>query len=267
MKALRVGIALFLASGCTLAACANGESDIGNGYVGGGKGGTDAGIGGSSFGGSSFGGSSGQGFGGSSFGGSSGQGFGGTGADGGTGGAITGGTGGVGATGGTGGIVSGGTGGSTGGTGGIVTGGTGGSTGGTGGIVTGGTGGTGGSTGGTGGTTNIIPTTCPQSHGLIGCCGSDNANYYWECAKLNKIQCAGGCGWNATAGYYDCGFTGTDPSGTYPRECGGANPAPANQCPGLACCLPSCPTQAPAGCYCDIFCTLNGDCCPDANSC
>lgn len=247
MKALRVGFALFLASGCVVAACANGESDVGSGYVGvgGGKGGTDAGFGGSSFGGSSFGGSSGQGFG-----GSSGQGFGGTGADGGTGGVITGGTGGV----------------ITGGTGGVITGGTGGSTGGTGGIVTGGTGGVGGSTGGTGGTTNIIPTTCPQSHGLVGCCGSDNALYYWECAKLNKLPCPTGCGWNAAAGYYDCGFTGADPSGTNPKACGGTNPQP-TQCPGVACCLPSCPTQAPAGCYCDALCSLAGDCCPDANSC
>jgi hypothetical protein len=241
---------------------------VGTGYIGtgGGKGGTDAGFGGSSFGGSSFGGSSGQGFGGSSFGGSSGQGFGGTGADGGTGGS-TGGTGGT-ITGGTGGTITGGTGGSTGGTGG--------STGGTGGTITGGSGGTGGSTGGTGGstggtggtggTTNIIPTTCPQSHGLVGCCGADNALYYWECTKLNKIACTNGCGWNAAAGYYDCGFTGADPSGVNKRECGGTNPQP-TQCPGVACCLPSCNSPAPAGCYCDALCSLAGDCCPDANSC
>jgi hypothetical protein len=271
VKALRIGTALLLCAGTVIGACATGESEVGgnSGYtgVGGGKGGTDAGVGGATGG---AGGAQTGGFGnGGALGGGAGAGaVGGTAGDGGTG--LTGGTGATGgSSGGSGGSgATGGGGGSTGGTGGS-TGGNGGSTGGTGGGSTGGNGGSTGGSGGSGGTVNMIPTNCAQTHGVTGCCGPNNNNYYWACGQLNVITCPGGtCGWNATGGWYDCGFTGVDPSGVNPRECGLPNPQP-TQCPGVACCSASIcgsPLPSPAGCYCDSLCVISGDCCLNACS-
>lgn len=230
--------------------CATGETDTGLG------GGAVSGVGGSPAGGG-FGGFD-AGFGGSSFGGFAGS--------------VTGGAAGVGGVGagGSGGLATGGTGGlATGGTGGVTTGGTGGvTTGGTGGAVTGGTGGV--ATGGTGGGTNVIPTTCEQAHADVGCCGPNNQIYYWECGVLQGGPGSCGtnsCGWDPANNWYSCGgtgFTGSDPTGTYPRECGANVTLPPGKCPGTPCCQGYCGTVSPLSCYCDSLCVLSGDCCPDA---
>ena len=135
----------------------------------------------------------------------------------------------------------------------------------------GGTSGTG-ATGGTGGTTgNIIPKVCSEAHGSVGCCGSNNEIYYWECGKLQggPGSCNGNpCGWDPVMKYYSCGgtgFTGSDPSGKYPRSCGGTNPDPTG-CPGKTCmCQGNCgKSSTPYGCACDSACVAWGDCCADA---
>jgi hypothetical protein len=52
--------------------------------------------------------------------------------------------------------------------------------------------------------------------------------YFCDAGQLATLDCAGNglsCGWNDTAGYYDCvtSATGPDPSGTYPMACGGSS--------------------------------------------
>ena len=65
---------------------------------------------------------------------------------------------------------------------------------------------------------------CPEE-GLtdIGCCDEGNRVVWCEGGKLYCIDCPTyqtTCGWNASAGYYDCGGQGADPSGQNPLECG-----------------------------------------------
>ena len=84
--------------------------------------------------------------------------------------------------------------------------------------------------------TNMVPTSCAEAHGLVGCCAPDNGVYWFEGGALQGAadNCGDNpCGWDTANGYYSCGgdgFTGADPSGTYPLECGLPNPAP-GQCP------------------------------------
>ena len=57
-----------------------------------------------------------------------------------------------------------------------------------------------------------------------GCCETVGAAanlHYCENAELTTLNCEAGCGWNAEAGYYDCGGAGAEPSGTHPQECVG----------------------------------------------
>ncbi len=68
------------------------------------------------------------------------------------------------------------------------------------------------------------PTTCAQANDVVGCCDTSGTLYYCNGTTMTSQSCTGGsvCGWNATAGYYDCvASAGSDPSGTYPKACGG----------------------------------------------
>ena len=69
-----------------------------------------------------------------------------------------------------------------------------------------------------------------------GCCDGEVVNWC-EGGQAQKIDCSAAqspsCGWNADAGYYDCGTAGgSDPSGANPKACGGGgNPVCGNgQC-------------------------------------
>jgi len=65
-----------------------------------------------------------------------------------------------------------------------------------------------------------------------GCC-EGTVLKYCENDELVSGDCGGeGCGWNNQSSYYDCGQTGSDPSGQHPKECdGGCTP----DCAGKEC--------------------------------
>jgi agmatine/peptidylarginine deiminase len=74
---------------------------------------------------------------------------------------------------------------------------------------------------------NDCDSACPGSGGtndacgavtLVGCCDGSNLKYC-ENNALGGLVCTNGCGWNATSSWYDCGYTGSDPSGNNPRSC------------------------------------------------
>lgn len=73
---------------------------------------------------------------------------------------------------------------------------------------------------------------CPVDMPAVGCCHggaiamlqtcSRGAMTLRACDRLDPPHDT--CGWSAEAGRYDCGGTGEDPSGTYPRVCPGTEP-------------------------------------------
>ena len=70
--------------------------------------------------------------------------------------------------------------------------------------------------------------------GYEGCC-EGNTLRYCENGQLAGGNCGGqGCGWDAANGYYDCGESGADPSGTYPLSCDPEEVCEP-QCDGLSC--------------------------------
>ncbi len=79
------------------------------------------------------------------------------------------------------------------------------------------------------------PTTCADVHGTIGCC-FDGDLFYFENGVLQggAESCGAVCGWDAAGGYYSCEFEGADPSGKYPIDCFGENPA-SETCPVCSC--------------------------------
>jgi hypothetical protein len=64
---------------------------------------------------------------------------------------------------------------------------------------------------------------CALAQDDIGCCTASNWVVWCDGTNTYCIACAGQkptCGWNASAGYYDCGTSaGSDPSGDNPRVC------------------------------------------------
>jgi hypothetical protein len=69
--------------------------------------------------------------------------------------------------------------------------------------------------------TGTVPTTCNGADNAIGCCAS--GVLYYCVSTLTSKMCTGNkvCGWNDTAGYYDCVAApgGADPTGTFPIGC------------------------------------------------
>ena len=68
---------------------------------------------------------------------------------------------------------------------------------------------------------------CPQDLSDIGCCDTGNRVVWCDQGKLYCADCPTNqqpeyqtCGWQASAGYYDCGGQGEDPSGQNPLQCG-----------------------------------------------
>ncbi|MEC8023759.1 MAG: agmatine deiminase family protein [Myxococcota bacterium] len=54
-----------------------------------------------------------------------------------------------------------------------------------------------------------------------GCCSGSQLKYCDE-NQVQTISCTSSCGWNAGAEWYDCGFSGADPSGDNPLSCDAA---------------------------------------------
>ncbi|MEZ4266986.1 MAG: lamin tail domain-containing protein [Myxococcota bacterium] len=111
----------------------------------------------------------------------------------------------------------------------------------------------------------VVPTTCAEAHGLVGCC-ADGDVYWFEGGALNGLVggCAGqGCGWDATNQFYDCGLSGAEPTGAYPIACGGTNPAPETcpvcSCVGMECGDDGCGTSCGA-CDSPEICGTSGQC-------
>jgi len=73
---------------------------------------------------------------------------------------------------------------------------------------------------------SVIPTTCAEANGNIGCCGPNGKEYYCSSSSttVKALTCTSGkvCSWNASSKYYGC-ETGTvskaDPSGANPLAC------------------------------------------------
>ena len=66
--------------------------------------------------------------------------------------------------------------------------------------------------------------------GWVGCCDGD-VTRWCQSGEPQARTCEGGCGWDGEQGWYDCGFTGADPSGLHGRACQSCVPA----CQGRAC--------------------------------
>ena len=75
-----------------------------------------------------------------------------------------------------------------------------------------------------------------QCHGcgvvsFVGCC-DEQVSRWCQSGGLHTEDCVdGGCGWDSANGYYDCGFSGQDPSGQHPQDCYNCVPT----CSGRAC--------------------------------
>jgi hypothetical protein len=70
-----------------------------------------------------------------------------------------------------------------------------------------------------------------------GCCDQSGALFWCDAGALSSIDCGANdntCGWGVDAGYYDCGQTGAEASGTFPLECPWED-CPENPCDGLEC--------------------------------
>ncbi|GEM_PF-4225605 len=73
------------------------------------------------------------------------------------------------------------------------------------------------------------PSSLCQDVPFAGCC-LGNSVWYCDSNGLHQVSCAGNpppydvCGWNSALGYYDCGGTLADPTGTFPMFCPDFNP-------------------------------------------
>ena len=66
-----------------------------------------------------------------------------------------------------------------------------------------------------------------------GCCDGPTLQYC-DAGQIQGGHCTSGCGWNSSNGWYDCGYSGADPSGENPLSCddlGGCTPT----CGGAVC--------------------------------
>ncbi len=111
------------------------------------------------------------------------------------------------------------------------------------------------------------PKNCDEAHGLPGCC--HNGDVFWfEGGNLQGGVGSCGdedCGFDTTNGFYACGFSGADPSGTYPLDCFGTNPAP-ETCPTCSCDGKQCGNDGCGGscgtCPDGVICSTTGQCLP-----
>jgi len=93
-----------------------------------------------------------------------------------------------------------------------------------------------------------------------GCCDGSTL-YFCEQQELYFMPCPDSCGWSSGEGWYDCGHSGSDPSGTFPRACDGEC---VPDCSGKACgddgCGGSCGT-------CDAGVCIDNQCRTDCFDC
>ncbi len=67
--------------------------------------------------------------------------------------------------------------------------------------------------------------------GSVGCCEGSTLKYCNSQNSLSTQQCQS-CGWDSNDGWYDCGYSGSDPTGQNPKACPGACTP---QCGGKEC--------------------------------
>ncbi len=97
--------------------------------------------------------------------------------------------------------------------------------------------------------------------GYEGCC-ADGDVVSCENGRLVQYDCGrSGCGWNGWGGYYDCGESGPEPSGTFPMACAGCEP----RCDGRTCGDDGCGGSC-GECSGDIAC-VGGTCREDCFEC
>ena len=107
------------------------------------------------------------------------------------------------------------------------------------------------------------PTDC-GSIGYRGCC---DGTYLKFCdnGELTTYTCGSqGCGWQAGAGYYNCGQSGQDPTGEFPLACDDTGCTP--DCAGKACGVDGCGGtcgQCGGGETCTAAGQCEGGCVPD----
>jgi agmatine/peptidylarginine deiminase len=99
---------------------------------------------------------------------------------------------------------------------------------------------------------------------VAGCCDGTSLKYC-DNGVLGGQSCgANGCGWNSTNAWYDCGYSGTDPSGVNPKACSGTVCTPS--CSGKTCgsdgCGGSCGT-----CAAGQTCSASGVCATTVDPC
>jgi hypothetical protein len=109
------------------------------------------------------------------------------------------------------------------------------------------------------------PKTCAEAHGSVGCCFG-NSLFWFEAGSVKGGIGACGpvmCGWDAGAGNYACGFSDAEPTGKYPMDCHGENPAP-ETCPVCTCEGKKCGSDGCGGfcggCVGDEICGADGQC-------
>ena len=96
--------------------------------------------------------------------------------------------------------------------------------------------------------------------GYEGCCDG-NTLTYCDNGELKGGNCGGqGCGWDSANGYYDCGGSGADPSGTFPISCDPDEPC-VPDCEGNACGDDGCGGSCGA-CAAGELCSAEGSCEP-----
>lgn len=53
----------------------------------------------------------------------------------------------------------------------------------------------------------------------VGCCDGGELSYCNQDGKQVLVDCGGPCGWDPNNAYYECGFYGAEPSGSYAYQC------------------------------------------------
>jgi agmatine/peptidylarginine deiminase len=96
--------------------------------------------------------------------------------------------------------------------------------------------------------------------GYEGCCDGTTLKYC-DNGEIKGGGCGGqGCGWDGENGYYDCGGSGADPSGTFPISCDADTPCEPT-CEGAACGSDGCGGSCGA-CPDGSACNGSGQCAP-----
>lgn len=95
-----------------------------------------------------------------------------------------------------------------------------------------------------------------------GCCDGD-ALTYCDGGSLKGGDCNGSCGWDKSNNWYDCGFSGADPSGQFPLSCGDVTNPCTPSCAGMVCGDDGCGGSC-GSCGANQSCDKEGQCVDEA---